>query len=368
MAIIKAQATGNWSATGTWSGGVVPGPGDDAYSNTYTVTIDVDTTCASINNGIGTGITAGGGFVLPAGVTLTGNVNGQFNSTTVPCLLFSANTPNQGYVVGNVASITGASGMRSIQITGTGKLNIVGNVQAGGNSSYAIEMLSACALEITGNVQSSTTGNAQAIFYGTGTTAATSVTINGAVISPGTGGAANVMQGINGTTITVNGAVYAGVGNGLANAGSNAVTIVNGPIYASASKVGVLATGSGCEVRTTGPLYNALGSGMKSMMAVFCESVVFTPTAGLAWRFYEDDHTTPVNLYFEGGLPNLPDEADVRAGVVYGSGGAQTGTLEVPPATAVASGVPVDDTVGLAVITPQAVADAIGPLLEAFGP
>jgi hypothetical protein len=40
MAVIKAQASGNWSAVGTWSGGVVPSLNDTVYANGFTVALD----------------------------------------------------------------------------------------------------------------------------------------------------------------------------------------------------------------------------------------------------------------------------------------------------------------------------------------
>lgn len=362
MATIKAQATGNWSATGTWSGGVVPGPGDDVYSNTFTVTIDGDRTCSSINNGSGTGITAGGGFVLPAGVTLTANLNA---GAGVSLLTASFSSPNVGTVVGNCNGGTGSS-HRAAELAGTGTLNVTGNATAStGSGAEPIRVSAAGTLNVTGNLQSSHSGNvtpAINVLNGAGGT----VNVTGAVNASPTLASIPIQLGSGAGVCTVNGSVVAGLGEGIsATTNTNIVIVVNGAIYASATKNGVRAGGTGCEVRTTGPLYNALGSGLKSMMAVFCESVVFTPTAGLAWRFYEDDHATPVDLYFEGGLPNLPAEADVRAGTVYGSGGARTGALAVPPPEAVGLGVPTDDTTGTAVWTQQAIADAVGPVIVA---
>lgn len=366
MTDIRAIANGDWSNPATWNGGTIPGPGDRAYSNTFTVTVDSDRTCTQVSNAAGGGGSVGGLFVLAAGVTLTADIlggatNGSSGTAAVVC---SYSSPSSANIVGNITG-GGSNNARGVDVTGTGILNVTGNIQSGGFSAYAIELWAACTLNVTGNVQSSLTSTSQAVFYGTGTTSATVVNITGNVTSPGTGSAANVIQGIAGCTITVNGTVSSGVGFGITNTGSNSVTIVNGPIYASATKNGVLANGSGCEVRTTGPCYNAIGTGMKSMMAVYCESVLLTPTAGLAWQFYEDDHATPVPLYYDAGLPDVPDAEDVRDGTVYGSGGALTGTLKVPPPGAVGLGVPTDNTTGTAVWTQQAIADAVAPTLLA---
>jgi hypothetical protein len=51
MAVIKAAASGNWSATATWSGGVVPGLNDTVYANGFTVTLDqsIDLTGSTVD-------------------------------------------------------------------------------------------------------------------------------------------------------------------------------------------------------------------------------------------------------------------------------------------------------------------------------
>jgi len=51
MAIRKAVATGNWSATATWDGGTIPSLEDTVYANGYTVTIDqaVDLTGSTVD-------------------------------------------------------------------------------------------------------------------------------------------------------------------------------------------------------------------------------------------------------------------------------------------------------------------------------
>ena len=52
MATRRAVANGNWSATGTWNGGVVPTNGDTVYANGFNVTLDVDVLIGGANNPI----------------------------------------------------------------------------------------------------------------------------------------------------------------------------------------------------------------------------------------------------------------------------------------------------------------------------
>jgi hypothetical protein len=51
MAVIKAAANGNWSATGTWTGGVVPSLNDTVYANGFTVSLDqsIDVTGSTVD-------------------------------------------------------------------------------------------------------------------------------------------------------------------------------------------------------------------------------------------------------------------------------------------------------------------------------
>ena len=50
MATRRAVANGNWSATSTWNGGVVPGNGDTVYANGFNITLDVDVNIGGANN------------------------------------------------------------------------------------------------------------------------------------------------------------------------------------------------------------------------------------------------------------------------------------------------------------------------------
>ena len=70
MAAITSAAAGNWSATGTWSGGVVPGDGDTATVN-HAVTVDVNTVVGSAPATGGTAaIAVNAALTVATGVTL----------------------------------------------------------------------------------------------------------------------------------------------------------------------------------------------------------------------------------------------------------------------------------------------------------
>jgi hypothetical protein len=86
--------------------------------------------------------------------------------------------------------------------------------------------------------------------------------------------------------------------------------------------------------------------------------------------YLDDEDTNTVQLAIDPGGPvkilgtpellgDPPEESDVRDQVVYAFGNRE-GTLKVPTAAQTAKDVPVDDTFGEAILTEQAVRDAIG--------
>lgn len=83
---------------------------------------------------------------------------------------------------------------------------------------------------------------------------------------------------------------------------------------------------------------------------------VFADETNLINTFpYDTPGTT--TLVSPGTLVDLPSEEDVRLGTTYGAS-AYTGSLSVPPTNRVSAGIPVDNTVGTAVLTPEDVWNA----------
>lgn len=357
MANRFAVASGNFNDTATWSttaagspGASVPVSGDNAIANNRTVTITANETCDNITNGTTYGGTAGGGFVLNNGITLTvlssvltGGTGGTLrlsgtNSATVAAVtIASANVANTdcilhsgtGTLTVNSTTIQGngfsANASRCINLTAAGTANITASTITGGSES---------------------TGTTGAILGG----ASSTITINAATL---TGGFAASSPAVN-----ANGGVCSITGNLLATTGCNAVSVtttttltVFGNVTAANGKNAISGSPTNA-IRVSGSfIYSADGTPPTIQKLILNT----TPTASKT-RYALNGSGTYVDMFTADNTGLAPAVGDVRAGTVYGSA---TGTLAVPPANSVAFGVPVDATTGTAVLDVSAVAAAV---------
>lgn len=361
MAIIRAAASGNFSATATWVGGVVPGAADDAVSNTFIVVVDTNITVLSLSNSTTGGATLGGGFNFTAG-GLTANVTSlsaaaaalvTFNHTTgtntfnVTNSFFPSVNAIQfaggGTVNFNIPLIFPSAGIvgGAFLKGGGGTLNFAGNlINSTGNN--GVINITAGTVNITGNINGAA-GSTQAATGLTITGGTTTVT--GSVTGgSGTGAAHGI--GISAGNLTVIGNVTGGGGalsQGIGSTTTGAIT-VTGTITANA-QVGLSSTQLASTVQVSGPLVNVNGVSAISAVKFFISG---TST------FWTNQSSVGVNkiLYTNDQVAGFPSVANVRLGTAFGVANALTGTLIVPSPSNVLQGVGTDATTGTLLMTP----------------
>lgn len=311
-----------------------------------------------------------------AKLTVTGNATGPVNSGASSCIYVTAASATIT-VNGNV---TGASNGYGIQVTNactTLYMSIYGTVSPGtGITSYGIYIDTATAtngiVSLFGAVNGSTTTTASGV-YVTGT-GSLGLEFSGSVNAnsgPGVtstcacaflvslaGGYGNYAAVLNGTTAfnTSNGAhSIVSPGNYTISASTQYPAVyvgINAQFYLGPAKLVDAANGR--------PAISADGLLRLGSPSTFTHSVRsgnFTYTTGVL------NNGTAVTLV-DSNVTDVPAPANVRSGVVY-QNSTKTGTLIVPPTSAVSVGVPVDNTVGTALNNATDVATLVGAQIAA---
>lgn len=373
MATYYARLAGNINATNVWATtpGGVAGPvtfasGDVLIANSFTITVNVSTDLGSggqVRNDNTGGATAGGGFTLSNGVTLTASI---FSGTTATsCVTWSSATPNTASIV--AVSINSGSGSNAVFVNGSGTFNITATTITGGGSA-----VNSRGIEISG-VATSVNITASTIKGGT-SNGSTGITNQGAANVVVT---ANVVGGDNvaGAASTAYGINNVGLGvillTGSATGGAIAAGVNNG----STSTIRLTrAIGNGYGPGNTAGLAAAVGASNAGLGVLEVEEIEFgaygqSPVSGTGIRLKKANTNVAVFNYCDtAGAKTLidatanaamPAASDVRLGVSYASG-ALTGSCAVPTAASVAFGVLVDATVGTATLTASDVRAAMG--------
>lgn len=330
MAFVRAFQSGLWSDTTSsspwWDGSALyaPDASDDVYSNAFTIHVDTNVTVNSITNssatsrlwkdGATTTATFGGTFNLLNNSTLAATIASQ-NSVNTQTVLLSAE--NSATIVGTVNGGGGTRTVASVINRGTGNLNIVGSIlggtsfQAGGT---AVQNAVGGLIVHTGNILGGSGSNAR--------------------------GLDNAVAG----TIIVVGNVTAGSGSAAVgvNSASTGSTVIVGNIAASSTTNGFISPNAAAINKISGNMIsNANGTA-----AIFATRYVIDPIPqnGLIRYSNLNQFTTDSLSAF-----SMPPISSVRAGVSFANG-TLFGTCVIPPSAAVLSGVPVDFTVGSAIL------------------
>lgn len=402
-------ANGNWSNAANWNGGTKPVAGDDVFADGRTVTIDEDITVASIRNTQRSGGTANGSFTLTTSRIINANIIAG-NGNSQSCVY--VNTTGISLTVNGNITAGSNSDAHGINIDNLATLNVNGNIfgGTGGTRPVGVFVVRQTNVNVVGNVTAGSSSNAHAIQANGNNTI--TITVTGAVTG-GSGGSATGIRNEGNVTIIVNGNVNGGSGasgiginnvttglvtvngNVTGGAGSNSFGVNNGAtgtvLVTGDATGGSGSTAYGANNTSTGLIRvygSAIGNdhglgystnngtpgvfGFGTNIGVTQATTTVrgirygakgqSPTAGLVQlditnlanssaRFRTEPNS--FTEYTFGPPENIggqPTPSDVRLGVIYNFGN-RTGTCAVPPANSTAFGVPVDNTIGTAVIT-----------------
>jgi hypothetical protein len=382
MAFRYAVATGNWSNTATWDGGTLPTAADDVFSNNFTVTIDGTFTVLSIRNTLNAAapvIAAGGQFRYANGGNLTCTASPAIVvGSTTPTLEMTLASGNTATFNGSVLTLTSVNNYNAIKLSGTGTLNLNGNynINTGGaitqiiyvtangilnivgdlsssntaatNAANALRVDSISTINVTGNVTTNATVNGFNNVCPISITAACTLNITGNV----NGGVTPVIFIISSATINIIGNVLGSAQPAIGNTTTASTISVTGITTAGSSAPAIYSSfalisgyASGTFVKVSGNVVNT-----SNIMAIVAPRVTIdTNTSTWLYQISTGGNRT---LYAAGVALGNPATTNVRFGTTYGASSELTGTLRVPSAANVLSGVLTDATTGTLLMTP----------------
>ena len=234
MATITSAASGNWSATSTWTGGVVPGPGDTA-SVGHVVTLDQNVSIATLVSTPGGGVDVTG--ASPRSMTLSGSLTVAANITRAILHVKDTFTSTFTLTVATAVSI----GSHSAYFTDTTRMGVI-----------VVEGGTVIATAPSWTADAYTSYGACPVFRALGT--GYNLTVNGTV--SGREDSAGIQSSGTGATITVNGTLkggtyqYNNVPAGLANTATNSTITLNGNAVSGGARqsYGLYNAGAGTNV------------------------------------------------------------------------------------------------------------------------
>lgn len=382
MAIVGAVASGNYSNAAVTFGGVTPQPGDTVRAAAFIVDLDVDATGIRFETG-----PSGGGYFrirqteVDAAAGAIDLVDCDFIAAVgnTACLQCSHNSGSVLIRDATVASLS--TGAAAVINSGSGSLTgRTAAVALGQQQLYGVRNTGVGTVNFENATGGSFNFSTGIVNASTGTVnvtnayAGTSIQTDGVSNNSGTVNVANAYGGNSPTTNTTCAGVtnygpgsvnvenaYAGnLGTSPAtrNASSGFLRVRNaygndfGPSGGTA--IQCFAVQGGNDTPTLRTLVKRLFCGPFGALPV-AGAVFIDPAADNVFQFRESPNGPTKTLIDPAINGDLPAESDVRAGVEYNNGD-NMGTCAVPLAGQTVVGVPVDDTVGTAVLT----SDAIG--------
>jgi len=322
-----------------------------------------------INGNIG-GITANNinGFLISGAGNIT--INGTINASTSNGNTNTINVTAAAIlnVNGNVNGFSGSAGnANAIRMnTSGGILNFVGNIEVRGTQKQTVSMLTGTTLNMTGDIlcqfSSANSGvgveaNAATINI-TGNLSITNATninnVNWYCLGAANISTINIVGTIsNDTTSNAMGSSYP-----VSIGGASYFKHIGSVIGGLRAPAVINTNGSAINI-FTGPFI----SHSSGILPLYVTRMHYQRTLGSYYEFRDNSTggalppaaSAPATRLVSPGTPiDSPLPANVRQGIVYASG-SLTGTMVVPSPSNVANNVPVDNTVGTAVLDPNAI-------------
>lgn len=337
-------SSGNWSNAAIWSGSIIPTASDDVFANNQIVTVDTNIQVLSLGNGSATGVAAGGRFNLANGITVTSTSTSAFRPSSV--VLMQITGSDTATII--ASTVQGSSAADVLLISQSANIIISGSVIGGtGIAVRAITHASSGTLTITGSVRGGVFNVAHGIlFSGTGV-----INISGSV-EGGNGGPGHGISSTSTGTINVTGSIIAGnITSGISTTTAGNIT-VRGSIISSPNTPGISSTSTSATVRVTGPLIN-----QNNINAVYSPKIQLISNSTPTYTLQSNTFPRSVTFYDSAYTSSLPTQTNVRSGSLYGGSNEFSGSMVVPLTSSVRYGVPVDNVIGSATLTPQNIFD-----------
>jgi len=375
MALRYAVASGNWSNPATWDGGTLPTAADDVFANGFTVTINGTFTVLTIRNSTNVSplIANGGIFTFANGGDLTCTAsNGLILTLSGSTYILNFDLPSgqSATLRANCNNAVVTTNGRAILVQNTGTFNMVGNydISSGSfNGRATIVVTASTNINIIGNItNSASVGNPFTLWINGGNpTINITGNVSGGSSNSVNGGCAILSQTIS--TINVTGnittatnptvIVFGGIFNviGNVNGGSLYPAILNNTTPATIDLLGIITSGNAYPavqglittfVKVRGNVVNT-----DTYAAIYAGRVTIDNNV-TSWQFKDSTNTIIRTLYTAGVALGNPATNNVRFGTTYGASSELTGTLRVPSASNVLSGVLTDNTTGTLLMTP----------------
>lgn len=357
-------------------------------------------------------------------LTINGDITGSATTANVAAFNALSSTATRRFYFNGAITGGGATNAVACSFSGATEVGVVGTVRSGsGQNAHGVNLASGQIDSFTlvgdaigglggngdavrigpssGSCQATITGNVTTIGTGTGVRILASVPVDTVINGDVIGGPVSNGQGVGmqpntaSCTLTINGDVYGGTtavgaSYGISIGSGGGTLNVPGKVYAGSGGganhgINVYANTSNIFVgEVIGPQLPVSGTISSTPFAITATNAAF-PAGTIRRVTFGPDGRTPlgigrffvtevdgvvVKMVTEGAAVitasdagcDYPAASDVRGGVQY-EFGSSTGTLVVPSPSSVASGVPVDNTVGTAVLTASEIRAELAPEL-----